>query len=270
MSTRIIILFSLLTFAKILSFASVESRVAEADSAYSIGNYPKAAELYKNVADEVGVSPTLLHNLGNCYVKAGDYAKATIAYVNALKIDPSAKDVRLNLKYVESKVADNNRAELKGKKVSVTPDEPSFFANIKNLISRRVSSNTWAVWGMVSFLILMICVSLYLFTNRVLLRKIGFFGGIIFFLFTILFLIFSYTSRAALFLKEDAVITSYKISLHTEPIKSSPLTAYPLTRGTVVKIIDERGDNNQDAEWYKIRLNSDYVGWVESSNIEIL
>ena len=67
-----------------------------------------------------GTSAALLVNLGNAYLKAGDLGRGRLAYERALLEDPSRKEARNNIAYIETRVSDNNHAEAKAAGVGIS------------------------------------------------------------------------------------------------------------------------------------------------------
>lgn len=246
--------------------------VSEADSLYLSGNYTGAIEKYNEVSEEYGVSAPLLYNLGNAYLQAGDYGNAMVSYERAKKLDPSNKRINTNLTYLRGKVEDANKAEQKGKRKKVTEDTPNFFQTIQSSVSQNTASNTWAAWAAGSFLLFAGCVCLYLFSSNVLMRKTGFFGGFILLGFSMIFLVCAYSSAAESENREYGVITGYKVPLMTEPgsSQSEENSEGVLTRGTKVRIISEETDAEGKVTWYKVRLNTDYIGWVTPAELTVI
>lgn len=246
--------------------------VSEADSAYNSGDYKTAIEIYNEVADEQGVSAALLFNLGNAYLQNGDYGNAMLCYQKAKKLDPSNKRINTNLTYLTGKVEDANKAEQKGKRKKVAEDTPNFFQNVHTSVAKNTSSNTWAGWAAAFFLLFAGCVCLYLFTSNVLLRKTGFFGGFILLGFSMIFLVCAYSGAAESRNHDYGVIMTYKTPLLTEPTSTpdSKNNEGVLTRGTKIRIISEEIDAEGNVSWYKVRLNTDYIGWVPAKEVEII
>ena len=246
--------------------------VSVADSAYNAGNYLQAIEEYNAVAEEFGVSAPLLYNLGNAYLQQDDYGNAMLCYQKAKKLDPSNKLINRNLNYLSGKVEDANKAEQKGKRKKVTEDSPNFFQSIHASVAEDTSSNTWAGWAAATFLLFSGCVCLYLFTSNVLMRKTGFFGGIILIGISIICLVCAYSGAAAYENKDYGVILTFKVPLITEPDNSTDKVNNEgvLTRGTKIRIISEETDAEGNVSWYKVRLNSDYIGWVPAKDIGVI
>ncbi|MDE6335235.1 MAG: tetratricopeptide repeat protein [Muribaculaceae bacterium] len=251
--------------------AFAQTTLADADSAYTAKEYGKAIELYGIVAETEGVSVPLLFNMGNAYYQEGDYGKAMLCYLRAKRIDPSQKELNANLRYLRSRIEDSNKAEQKGKRLKVTLDEPSFFQNVHTAIAIETASNLWAVWGAVCFILFIGGAALYIFTRSVIARKIGFFGGIITLICSVVFVAFAISGARAISSKENGVITAFKVSLLTEPGKESESGKDGvLTKGTEVRIVSEETDAEGNVTWYKVRLNSDYIGWVAADDLELI
>ena len=246
--------------------------VSEADSAYMGGNYLRAIELYKGIADEYGVSSSLLFNLGNAYMQQDDYGNAMLCYQKAKKLDPSNKKINSNLAYLSGKVEDANKAEQKGKRKKVTEDTPNFFQAIHTSVAQNTASNTWAGWAAASFLIFSGCVCLYLFSSNVLMRKTGFFGGFILLGISMICLVFAYMGAAESENHEYGIVLTYKAELQTEPntAANEQNNEGVLTRGTKIRIISEETDAEGSVNWYKVRLNSDYIGWLPAKDVAII
>ena len=245
-------------------------QVQLADSLYAKGEYSNAAEAYFAIAQVDGVSAPLYFNMANAYAQSGDLGKAVLYYARAHRLDPSDKEIRNNLNYFASKVEDANRAELRGKKTSVSPDPETFFGTAHRLIAEDVSSDTWAVAAVVAFILFLGGVAVYLFCSNVTLRKGGFFGGICLFFLAIFFIVFSYMGASAYDNHDEAVLQAYKAQLLIEPSEDAKPAASQLCQGTRFLIVAEETDVEGRPTWYKVRVNSSIEGWIPSSAIEII
>lgn len=264
MSHYIHYILSLVAISLLPFLASAQS-TAEADSAYSQGDYSRAVLLYDSIARQKGVSSELLFNLGNAYARGGDYGNAMVSYLRALRIDPSNSHAKANVLYIESKVAENNRAELKGKKLSLDPDDPSFFSSIRNFIVRDHLSDSWALLAAIFFILFVACLAAYIYFRDVLIRKIGFFGGLSTLFLSVVMVVFSL--MAASYHSNEGVILSPKVKLLSEASTSAKEMPVALTRGTRLSILDAQAmEEGKVPEWYKVRLNSDFVGWISAKD----
>ena len=255
-----------------ISCKTFAQNVSEADSAYNRGDYKEAVQIYQEVAEDYGVSAPLLFNLGNAFMQDGDYGNAMLCYQRAKKLDPSNKRINGNIRYLVGKIEDANKAEQKGKRKKVTEDTPNFFQSVHSSIAQDTSSNVWAGWAAASFLLFSGCVCLYLFNSNVLMRKTGFFGGFILLGISIICLVCAYTGAAELQNKDYGIVLTYKAELQTEPSKNTKAGQNEgiLTRGTKVRIISEETDADGIVNWYKVRLNSDYIGWLKAEEVAII
>jgi len=244
--------------------------VSEASRFYDAGDYDAALKEYESVVKSGASDAELYYNMGNAAFKAGNLGVAVLSYERARRLDPSDIQINNNLDYVTSKVEDANRAELKGKKYRVTPDDRSFFGSIHNMIASDHSSNTWACWAAVCFVILIAMAALYIFASNVIVRKVGFFGSLAFMTLTAVFLIFAFSAASRFESRDRGVIMSYKTLLLQEPdLESNPVAA-PLSAGTCVDILQVSDEGEAGSDWIKVRLNSDFVGWVKDTDIEVI
>jgi len=237
---------------------------------YDKGEFAQAAEAYIALAKTEGTSAALYYNLANCYAQSGDLGSAILYYSRALRLDPSDKMIKNNLHYFSSKVEDSNRAELRGKNINVTPDPETFFTTAHRIIAVDVSSNFWSVWAAVCFIAFLSAVAVYLFCSNILLRKTGFFGGMILICLSVMFLVFSFMSANAFDSHDKAVLMAYKAELRIEPSDDAKPAANQLCQGTRFDIVAEESDVDGSPSWYKVRLNSDIEGWIKAGQIEII
>lgn len=247
-----------------------ESASAQNPSAsYAGGKYKEAVEEYENRMEAEGTSVGLLYNLGNAAVKAEDYGKAVRAYKLALNIDPSDGKVKQNLNYVISKVNDRNRVLLKGKQMNVERDGGSFFHSLRTWIASVASPDVWSGIAVGCFILMLAGAALYIFASSTLLRKIGFFGGILLMALTILFNVFAFIGRSDMRDNAECVIMEYRAELSAEPMENAKTVAAPLSAGTLMDVIEKKKDERGET-WYKVRLNNEYVGWLRESAVAIL
>ena len=250
--------------------ATVESLVAEADSAYAKGDYQQCVELYSRAIDENGATASLLFNLGNAYYKNGNEGQARLCLERAKRLDPASKRINNNLEYLQSRVEDANKIELKGKKGSVSPDAKGFFDRMHDSVAADTSSDTWAEMAAMSFILLILALTGYFFSSEVRLKKIGFFSAIIFLFFTISFIIFSEMAASHFESRNDVVLTAFKSSLMEEPTSDAKQVGFTLHRGTKLHILESRVNADGEIGWYKVKLNSDNIGWIQADDVEVI
>ena len=148
-----------------LPLVAANANIDKANQAYKQELYNEALKLYLQEAKETGVSSSLYCNIGDTYYRLKDNVHAVLYYERALLLDPSNDDARFNLEFVRGKMQ--------------LPDDAgdSWFSNWVDQTVSRLSSNTWAIIAIVTFLLFLAGVAVYLFMDNVLMRKIGFFGA---------------------------------------------------------------------------------------------
>lgn len=268
--SHIIYLLIIATLFPTTTIGAENVSIAKADSLYSKAEYRAAADVYRSVIEKDGASAPIYFNLANACAQSNDIGNAILYYSRANRLDPSNDEIKNNLNYFSSKVEDSNRAELRGKKISVSPDPETFFSSAHRLIAADVRSNTWAVWGVVCFILFVGGVALYLFCGNVLLRKTGFFGGITLFVLSIVFVVFAFMSAKYFDAKDSAVLMTYKAELKIEPSADAKPASNLLCQGTVFEIVAEESDVNGKPIWYKVRLNADIEGWLKAEDLEVI
>ena len=127
-----------------------------------------------------------------------------------------------------------------------------------------------SVGSRVLYLFSGMCGSLYFFACGSC-QKDRLFGGLIFLAMSFVFVMFAFMGVRAYHSSSEGVLTAFKTTLLTEPGKEAAEgKELVLTRGTQVQILSEEADAEGNVTWYKIRLNSDYIGWVAASDLEII
>ncbi len=270
MSLKSVIIIAICSFISFSASADPKPSMEMASSLYEKGEYRQAAEAFLAIAEVDGDSPELLFNLANSYAQAGDYGNAILYYSRANRLDPSNKEIKNNLNYFVSKVEDSNRAELRGKRISVAPDHETFFQTVNRMICGEVAPNVWAVLAAILFILVLGAVAIYLFCNDVRLRKTGFFGGIVMFFACLMFVIFAFMSASYYDSHDRAVLMAYKTELLIEPSSDAKPASNQLCQGTRFDIVAEETDVQGHPTWYKVRLNSDIEGWLRASDIAII
>lgn len=242
---------------------------APAEKAYGEGNYELAAALYSEALLREGTSAGLLYDLGNCYYQLGKEADAMLCYERARRLDPSNTTIRGNLEFLTSRVLDSNKAELKGRNINLDADPESITDRLYRIIAIDHKSNGWAVFAVIAFILFVGAVALYTFTPNILARKTGFFSGLVFLGFTVIFIVFSYLAANKASKADEAILMSFTSELLDQPAHNARPATTPLHKGTKLKILGEK-KGPDGTEWIQVRLNSDNVGWIKKHELEII
>ena len=225
---------------------------AEADSAYVAGNYQKAITLYESILSE-GKSAELYYNLGNAYYRQENITKAVLNYERALLLSPGDADIRFNLQMAQSKTIDK-----------VVPESEMFFVTWYRSLLNMASVDGWARMALCSLALAIILALVYLFSDPVWLRKIGFFGAIILLVCFLLGNVFAWQQRSEAFNRKGAIVIQSAVTVKSTPAKDGT-DLFILHEGTKVRVTD-----GSMREWKEIRVPDGKVGWVESSQIEMI
>ncbi|MGM9859891.1 MAG: hypothetical protein ACI31C_03955, partial [Muribaculaceae bacterium] len=134
-----------------------------------------------------------------------------------------------------------------------------------------LKANTWAWIALLSFIALCAAVALYIFSGNVLLRKVGFFGGIILVFVVIYMLIVAADARARINDHSEAIVTSPATMLNSSPRQPKQTEkVVPIHEGTKVQIIDSIAtpDDPVSPRYYKVRLNGSTPAWLRATDVE--
>ena len=225
---------------------------AEADSAYARGQYQQAISDYEELL-KGGASADIYYNLGNAYYRTENITRAVLNYERALLLSPGDRDIRFNLQLARSKTIDK-----------IVPESEMFFITWYHSLVNLMSVDGWARLAIVSLALVIILSLLYLFSDRIWLRKVGFFGGTFLLVVFVLANIMAWQQKQNLLYRKGAIVTASSITVKGAPAKNGT-DLFILHEGTKVIITDDGMK-----AWKKIRLADGKEGWIESQKIELI
>ena len=229
-----------------------QESLTKANEAYAQEDYIKAIELYEQTAREHGVSSDLYYNLGNAYYKHNEFAKAILNYERALLLNPGNEDARFNLDMANTHIVDK-----------IDPVGRFFLSVWIDTMRSYLSSNTWAVIGIIAFFLFIGGCYLYLFTRSVPLKKIGFFGGIVVLLIAIMANCFAWGLNEKKEIRNEAIVFDATVSVKSSPAESGTELVV-LNEGTKV------GGLSKVGEWSEVKISDGNRCWRPSAAIEII
>ena len=221
-----------------------------ADTEYQKGNYQQAIRDYEEILKN-GESAEIYFNLGNAYYRTDNITKAVLNYERARLLSPGDDDINFNLQFARSKTIDK-----------ITPESEMFFVTWYKSLVNFTSVDNWAKTGILCIVMALLLVLLYLFGPQLMLRKIGFFGGLAFFVIFLLSNLFAFQQKQALDNRTGAIIISPSVNIKKTPAKNSA-DQFVLHEGTRVDIIDKGM-----TDWRCIRVGDGREGWIETKAIE--
>lgn len=239
---------------------SAQTLAQQGDSAYNSREFNEALKLYTQALNTDGSSATLYYNLGNTYYRMGKLGKAVVSYERALALDPSLTDARTNLDFVNTKIQDKPE------------DDSSFLDNVHSSVVSWMTPDAWAWTAFAFFILILGFAAVYIFTDSISLRKVGFFGSIILFCVWAYLLLCAWTASRGIATHDIAVIVAPTANLTTSP--GAPGTndkVIPVHEGTRVQIIDSISLPTAAAGqqmWYDVKVNNSTRAWVSSADVE--
>ena len=247
----LLLVFYLLLTPSLLTPASAVTK-AEADSSYVRGQYQQAIAQYEALLKQ-GASADLYYNLGNAYYRTENIPEAVLNYERALLLSPGDRDIRFNLQIARSKTFDK-----------IVPESEMFFVTWYRSLVSMMSVDAWARTALVSLAITIILLLVYLFSERIWLRKAGFFGGVALLLLFVGANIFAWQQKKDLLNRKGAIIFAPSVTVKSTPAANGT-DLFILHEGTKVVITD-----GSMKEWKEIRLADGKEGWIESKHIRVI
>ncbi len=247
MATKMVLVLTVCLTSATASHAVTK---VEADSAYARGEYQQAIKDYEALLKQ-GASADLYYNLGNAYYRTENITRAVLNYERALLLSPGDRDIRFNLQIAQSKTIDR-----------IVPESEMFFFTWYRSLVNLMSVDGWARTSLVSLALVIILLLVYLFSDRIWLRKIGFFGGFVLLVLFILSNVFAWQQKQNLLYRKGAIVITPSVT-----VKSTPATngtdLFVLHEGTKVTITD-----GSMKGWKEIRIADGKEGWIESKQLE--
>lgn len=246
------------------SDSSVNMLDRAADEAYMRGtkeDYLEAIRLYNAAIEKDGSSAAIYYNLGNAYYRADSLAKAIICYERALRLDPTDKDIRANLDFVNSKIIDAQSSN-----------------GITNVLVEKsmqmFSPNGWAIISVIIFVGVLLLAAGYIFSRNIRLRKVYFFAALVLLIINAVSVIITINASSVVTGGNEAIVIAKSTQLSTSP--SSPLDesqkAMLLHEGSKVKVTRELSTPNDPRvkKWVEVEAAGDNRAWIDAEAIEII
>ena len=222
----------------------------DADKEYKQGNYQQAINYYQELLRH-GVSAELYYNLGNAYYRTENITQAILAYERASLLSPGDEDIRFNLQLARSKTIDK-----------VTPESEMFFVTWYKAAVNFTNVDCWAKISIFAVVLALLLMLAYLFAPQVGVRKVGFFGSIIFLIIFAGATLFAWQQKRILESHTGAIIIAPSVNVKKTPVLNGT-DAFVLHEGTRVDITDSSMKG-----WRGIRVADGREGWVEVQQLE--
>lgn len=219
---------------------------------FTAGKYTQAIEDYNKIVASGKVSAELFYNLGNCYYKENQIAKAILYYNKALRLDPLNKDIQHNLTLASAQTANK-----------IDPLPKFFLVEWTDSVANLFSSNGWAKASLFLIVLTLIATAIFIFSNTYMKRKLFFIVGCIGLGLFIISICFSIRQKDRLLHSGDAIVMESSSAVKSSP-DFSDKDLFVLDAGTKVTVIETVGS------WNEIEIENGNRGWIEKKNIETI
>ena len=216
------------------------------------GEYQQAIKDYEQLLRQ-GVSADIYYNLGNAYSRTENMTRAVLNYERALLLSPSDRDIRFNLQMARSKTIDK-----------IVPEQEMFFFTWYRSLITLASVDGWARLSLISLVLALVLALLYLVSEQIWLRKVGFFGAAFMLILFAGSNLFAHQQKQQLINHSGAIVTAPAVNVKSTPAKQGT-DLFILHEGTKVTVTDATMK-----EWKRIHLADGKEGWVETSQIEFI
>lgn len=231
------------------SVSAAPATKASADALYAKKQYSDAIAEYKSLITK-HPSAELYYNLGNAYYRCDSLPQAILSYERSLKLDPSDDDCRDNLNFIRTKTIDKIQPH---SNVLI-----SLWHNTANILH----PTSWAVISIILLVCAVALLLIYLFMDTLLLRRIGFFGGIASVVMLIVCTLLAWSQTSAMTSTDGAIVITPSCSIKKTPTQKSADQCV-IHEATHVTITDDAANG-----WYEVELDNGVSGWLEKSNVE--
>ncbi len=247
--TLMIWLTAVFAFTAVPSFAGeagLHQQFLKAVSDYENGEYVRAAEAFRALADSGIHNGELYYNLGNAYFRAGELGRAICWYEKARQMLPADPELAFNLDYARSFVKDRQ------------PEQSSLARTLffwRYLLSQKITVYLAGAARLLFFVVL--------FWRKVFRpRPPGWLLSAI----LAVFLVFAVTAAVNFYLAgafPRGVILPGAVSVKSG-LSELSTELFILHSGSCVTIEDSRKD------YYRIRFGGDKVGWIQQEKVGLI
>lgn len=224
---------------------------AAGDSLYIKNDFAGAIAVYEQILATEGRAADIYYNIGNAYYKSDDIAKAILNYERALLLAPNDDDIKFNLSLAQTKIVDK-----------VSEPYKIFLAVWVESIINLFAMGTWAVIAIATFILLLLAVLLFLFSNKIGARKTGFIFAILMFVITTFANVAAWHHYDKMTNRTGAIIMQPSVTAKSTP-DNSGTDLFVIHEGRKVNITDDTMKG-----WKEIELEDGTMGWVPATALE--
>jgi len=228
--------------------ATPDSLFQVANTLYQEGKYEMALERYQEVIQLGLESADLYYNMGNAAYRSNSIGYAILYFEKTLKLDPSHEDAAHNLEFTSRY------------RIDTFEEVPELFIRpwIRSFL-KKLSERSWSILALLLFILIVNATVVYIFSRKMLLKKIGFFVALIGFFVFILSFSAALSRHRNIIDPDAAIILSPSVIVRSSPSETGT-ELFILHEGTKVKI------NEGLTGWQNIRVMDGREGWIASED----
>ena len=150
-------------------------------------------------------------------------------------------------------------------------DNNSFLTRAHVSVVTAMSANAWAWTAFIVFVMLCGAAAVYIFSSNVMVRKAGFFSGILLLILAVYFVVVASDASSRVNDHDEAIVTAPSTLLNSVPRQPKQTEkVVPLHQGTKVEIIDSVStpDDPVSPRWYNVRINGSNSAWLRGTDVE--
>ena len=220
----------------------------KATAFYENARYEEAIAQYSLLLEQGLESGPLYYNLGNCYLKKGEFGRAILNYERAKRIIPRDSDLKSNDEYAKLLVR-----EPPGESTGI------WYHKISDRIFKPISINDLTILLSVIYLLLMM-----IFIASLYIKAVKRSWKILLSIFVLIFIIGGFgLYQKIVLLDKEAIIIVEKSEAKFEPFDRST-THFTFYEGMKVQVLASKKG------WVKIIRADRKGGWVKASSIEMI
>ncbi|MEN8201284.1 MAG: tetratricopeptide repeat protein [Bacteroidota bacterium] len=244
---RAVLIICLSLFIGVLH-ATPDSLFQAGNTLYQEGKYEMALETYGEIIQMGFETAGLYYNMGNAAYRSNNIGYAILYFEKTLKLDPSHEDAANNLEFASRY------------RVDTFEEVPELFIRtwIRSFFL-LLPERAWSILSLTIFILFISALLIYIFSRKLLLKKLGFFVSLIAFFLFILSFTGALKRHRSIINPEAAIILSPSVVVRSSP-SDTGTELFILHEGTKVKI------NEGLTGWQNIRVIDGREGWITSDD----
>lgn len=246
------IFIMLLALMNVSGSDKVDSLFLAANQAYSEGLYETAIQDYSMIIGEGFESADLYFNMGNAAFRSNKLGYSILYFKKALKLNPQHQEALKNLEYV---------SKYKEDKLDQVPE--LFLRKWIQSVYHFFTLKTWSFLSVFFFALLLLGVLFYIFSQKLGVKKTGFFSGVIAFFLFVISLTAAIERNQEITDPEKAVIVDPSVVVKSSPSLSGT-DLFVLHEGTEIVL------NETVSKWVEVRISDGRMGWIPKESLELI